>query len=276
MKYKQIPPPAGLKDYIRYFWTLESNDAATSPKTFSIIADGCPGLFIQVTGNDAFYDQNHKPWPRIFLYGQTTQHARIYSPGKFSAMGIYFQPSALKSIFGFNADELTDSCLDMNFVSAQQGLHLSEQLFNTSSVIDRINLLSSFLFCQIRKNNARVDKPTQYALSQIIQSKGRVSLRKLWESLGLSERSFERKFKQGVGVSPKLFSRICRFQASLDQLRNNNYDKLSDIAFENDYADQSHFIRAFKEFAGFSPYRFRKQSNEVVENFAELTQYHAK
>lgn len=203
MKYKQRQPPACLKDYIRYFWTLESNDAATSPKTFSTIADGCPGLFIQVTGNGAFYDQNNKQWPRIFLYGQTTQHAQIYSPGKFSAMGIYFQPSALKSIFGFNADELTDSCLDMNLMSAQQGVHLTEQLFNTSSAVDRINLLSAFLFCQIRKNNARVDKPTQYALSQIIQSKGKVSLKKLWESLGLSERSFERKFKQGVGVSPK-------------------------------------------------------------------------
>jgi AraC-like DNA-binding protein len=53
-------------------------------------------------------------------------------------------------------------------------------------------------------------------------------------------------------------------------LRNNHYHKLSDIAFENEYADQSHFIRAFKEFAGFSPYRYRQQSNEVVENFAEL------
>jgi len=86
----------------------------------------------------------------------------------------------------------------------------------------------------------------------------------------LSEKSFERKFKQGVGISPKLFSRICRFQAALNQLRNNHYRKLSDVAYENGYADQSHFIRAFKEFAGFSPQQYRLQSHEVVENLPEL------
>lgn len=232
MKYKQIKPPAYLKDYIRYFWTLESNGIGTSPKTFTTIADGCPGLIVQQSESGTFYDQNNKQLPRIFLYGQATKHAQIHSPGKFSTIGLYFHPSALKSIFGFDADELTDSCLDLNLMAEPQGFRLSEQLLNTSSIVDQIEILSSYLFFQIRKNNTLMDKPTQHALSQIIQSKGNVSLKKLRETLGLPERSFERRFKQCVGISPKLFSRICRFQASLDQLRNNHYHKLSDIAFE--------------------------------------------
>ena len=73
-----------------------------------------------------------------------------------------------------------------------------------------------------------------------------------------------------MGVSPKLFARISRFQASLSQLRNNDFNKLSDLAFDNDYADQSHFIRSFREFAGFSPHQLRKQSVELLENFTEL------
>lgn len=270
MKYKQIKPPAYLKDYVRYFWTLESNGIGASPKTFKTIADGCPGLIVQQSENGTFYDQNNKPLPRIFLYGQATKHAQIHALGKFSTIGIYLHPSALKPIFGLKADELTDSCLDLNVMAEKQGVHLSEQLLSASSLADQIKILSSYLLFQIRKNDTPADKPMQHALSQILQSKGNLSLKKLRETLGLSERSFERKFKQCVGIPPKLFSRVCRFQASLDQLRNNHYHKLSDIAFENEYADQSHFIRAFKEFAGFSPYRYRQQSNEVVENFAEL------
>jgi AraC-like DNA-binding protein len=54
-----------------------------------------------------------------------------------------------------------------------------------------------------------------------------------------------------------LFARICRFQASLNQIRNNDYCRLSDIAYENEYADQSHLIRAFKEFAGISPNKYQ-------------------
>ena len=109
-----------------------------------------------------------------------------------------------------------------------------------------------------------------YAVSAIARSKGNVALKGLQIELRLSERSFERKFKEYIGISPKLFSRICRFQASLKQLRNNDFSKLSDVAFENEYADQSHFIRAFKEFAGFSPFQYQKQSPEVIENLATL------
>ncbi|MNY79127.1 DNA-binding transcriptional regulator ChbR [compost metagenome] len=69
-----------------------------------------------------------------------------------------------------------------------------------------------------------------------------------------------------------LFGRICRFQASLNQLRAQSYDKLSDIAFEQEYADQSHFIRNFKEFTGLTPFQFRKSIQETVENFPVLVQ----
>lgn len=59
--------------------------------------------------------------------------------------------------------------------------------------------------------------------------------------------------------------RTLLFQETLDQLRTNSYDKLSDIAYENEYFDQSYFIRVLKEFTGFSPLEFKKnmQSNGV-------------
>lgn len=110
----------------------------------------------------------------------------------------------------------------------------------------------------------------QYAVSVIAVSKGNIALKRLQLELQLSERSFERKFKEYIGISPKLFARICRFQASLQQLRSNDFSKLSDIAFEQEYADQSHFIRAFKEFAGFSPFQYQKQYPEVIENLATI------
>ncbi|GAB3643424.1 DUF6597 domain-containing transcriptional factor [Spirosoma arcticum] len=268
MNYEQIQPPAQLNEYVRYFWTLESS-ADTSQKTFRTIADGCPGLIFQQAEKGVLY-QNKKQLPAVFLFGQSTKYAEIALRGQFSTVGVYFYPNALKSIFGLNAEELTNSCLDLNMLAAKQGSHLLEQLSNAPSINSQIELLSSYLFHQYKENNVQVDEPMHYALTQLIESRGNVSLKELQQSLRLSERSLERKFKQYVGISPKLFSRICRFQTSLNQLRANNYGKLSDIAFENEYADQSHFIRAFKEFAGFSPCQYQRQSNEVVENLSEL------
>lgn len=270
MKFERLPAPDYLKAYVRYFWILESNPIDRSPKALGPLADGCPGIIFQPVENGVFYDQYAKPLPEIFLYGQTIKRTAIYLTGQFKTIGICFHPHALKSIFGFNAHELTDDCLDVNLLSKE--FYLSEQLLHTPSAASLIEILSAYLFSQVSKNRIGVDEITHYALSQIIQSKGRVSLTELQKKSALSERSLERRFKQYVGISPKLFAGVCRFQASLCQLKNNQYTKLSDIAFDNGYADQSHFIRTFKDFAGFPPHQLQKQAHQIAGDFPQLIQ----
>jgi AraC-like DNA-binding protein len=269
VKYQHIQPPHYLKDYVRYFWTIESHADDVMPDNFTPVADGCPGLIFQQTGKGTFY-QDSKQLPGIFLYGQATRPTELQVAAALDIIGIIFYPHALKSVFGLDAHELTDSCTDLDAIAAKDGYSLSGQMRTATSITQQVEILATFLIWQIRKNNVRQDAAVQYALGQIIQSRGQASLKDIQTYLQLSERSFERRFKQCIGLTPKLFSRICRFQASLAQLKANDYQKLSDIAFENEYADQSHFIRAFKEFAGFSPYQYQKQPNEIVKNFPEL------
>jgi AraC-like DNA-binding protein len=123
---------------------------------------------------------------------------------------------------------------------------------------------------QQQLNHRQPDEVTKFAINELTRSKGNISLKDLQQKAQLSERTLERKFKESVGISPKLFSRIIRFQETMNQLRKNDYDKLSDIAYGSDYFDQSHFIRVFKEFTGFSPLEFKKQSDEIVENFPTI------
>jgi AraC-like DNA-binding protein len=266
MKYQEIPPPPYLKNHVRFLWTLEWSGVEHLTQIFGPVADGCPGLIFQQSPNSTFFLED-KQLPDLLLYGQTTKYTELHLTGAFCSIGVCCYPHALKSVFRLNADELTNTCLDLDLLSVSKDFYLAEKLANTPSLTGKIDVIAAFLFNQISKNEGGTDEVTQFALSQIIQSNGSISLKDLQEQLQLTERSFERRFKQGVGISPKLFSRICRFQNSLAQLRSNNYSKLSDIAFENDYADQSHYIRAFKEFAGFSPYQYQKKSSEVVANF---------
>lgn len=270
MHYQTIAPPEILKPFVKYFWALKSNGMDKSPKTFGAIVDGCPGVIVVRSEKEAFCDQ-HEKLPDILLYGQTTTPVRLTATGNFDVLGICFQPHALKSVFGFDADDLTNRSVDFDLISVQKQNKLSEQLLNAQSLDNQLKIISCYLFDRIQHNNKKKDDITTHALSQMVQANGNISLRELQQTLQLSERSLERKFKQHVGISPKLFLRICRFQESLNQMRKNNYDKLSDIAFQNDYADQSHFIRVFKEFTGFSPLEFKKQSSEVVENFPQIT-----
>ncbi|WP_205512020.1 helix-turn-helix domain-containing protein [Longitalea arenae] len=267
MDYRIILPPDNLRPFVKYFWVLESNTTTASTITFSPLADGCPGIMFQQPDKGSFYLEENKQLPGIFVYGQTVQPTKMYLNGKLHTVGICLQPNALQRVFGIDAHELTGSCVDLGLVQHKKEKHLQEQLMYAASIEEQINLIAASLLNAAERNHERHDTVSGFALTEILQGKGEVSFAVLQKQLQLSERTLERRFKQSIGISAKLFSRICRFQEALTQLRKNNYQKLSDIAYENGYADQSHFIRSFKEFTGVSPFDYRKQLSEIAENF---------
>lgn len=269
MQCQYLPPPAHLKEYIHAIWTLDLPADSQSPPELRTFAEGMPGLIFQQVTNGSLF-QNDQQLHDLFLYGPATTHARLHATGDLHITGIFLRPNALKTVFGLNAGLLTDTCMDASTLAVREHHSLPEQLVNTRSLTDRIGLLASWIKVQAEKNQERRDSMIQYAVSAIAGSKGNVALKGLQIELQLSERTFERKFKEYIGISPKLFSRICRFQSSLQQLRANDFSKLSDIAFDHEYADQSHFIRTFKEFAGFSPLQYQQQPGELIENLSTL------
>jgi AraC-like DNA-binding protein len=268
MNYRIILPSENLQPFIRYFWVLENSSADDSTLTFSPLADGCPGIMYQQPDKGTFFlEEDNQQLASIFLYGQTIQPAKMVLTGRVNTVGICLQPHALQSVFGIDAHELTGNCVDLGLVQHKKERVLQEKLLAAASIEEQINLISASLLKAAEQNSDKQDAITSFAISEITRGKGDISFAELQKQLQLSERTLERRFKQSIGISAKLFSRICRFQESLNQLRKNNYDKLSDIAYENGYADQSHFIRSFKEFTGVSPFDYHKQLKEVAENF---------
>lgn len=267
--YSQQIPPAFLQAYVKYFWALENAAEISASNTLGPLVDGCPGMVIQLSSEGNVFDQYGKQLPRTFVYGQTLTRTELYLTGKFNVMGVCFFPDTLRPVFGVNANELTDSCLDLSLLPSAREFGLIEKLAGTTFPEKLVEILSAYLYFLIRKNNLSVDPITHFALSQIITSHGNVSLKELQEVLKLSERSLERRFDQQVGISPKLFARVCQFQAAFQQLKSNQYHKLSDIAFDNGFADQSHFIRTFRQFAGYSPFQFKKQAIYSVSGLTE-------
>ncbi|HEY9048715.1 MAG TPA: helix-turn-helix transcriptional regulator [Ohtaekwangia sp.] len=269
MKFTQLAPPPHLRAYVRYFWTLE-NDGDDTATTLGPLADGCPGFMVHPSEKGMFKDEFGNPLAPAFLYGQTITRTSLHLTGKFSTAGICFHPDALKSVFGFDAHEFTDSCFDTNIWSNRRSNSLEDQLLHAATSTEQLAILTTFITDEVRKNQVNPDVLTQQVVTRIMQSRGQITLRDLQQHFSISERSLERKFSQQVGITPKVFSRVCRFQASLQQLINNNYSNLSDVAFDNGYSDQSHFIRTFKEFAGTSPYQFQKQATETATTIPVL------
>jgi AraC-like DNA-binding protein len=271
MRYRQIAPPEHLKSHIQYFWTLENDLFDLSFKRFGPLADGCPGIIVQRKEAGIYYDESQNVLPQLFLYGQTVKRKALYFQGRFETLGICFYPHSLKSLFGFDAHELTDSCLDLSLLTTRKKEHLEELLLSADAPDRQIELLSAYLSSHIRNGKEGIDSAIHAVLFEILRSRGNLSLPGLQNRIGLSERTLERKFQEQVGISPKLFARISRFQASLQQLKANRNAKLSDIAYDNGYTDQSYFIRSFKEFTGLSPREFKAQADQITGGDAPIS-----
>lgn len=257
MFYQKIIPIKPLQQYIRYFWVLED----CGDKAFKIIPDGSPGIIFQETPN-LFLDKRNQLLPQLFLYGQTTLHSEQLAVGNFKNIGVYLQPTALKSIFNIDAYEFTDQLVPIDCLITE---HFLEELLHTDTIKHKIDTISQFLLKRIQKI-AHTSQKADYAV-KLLQNGH--PLKHIQTAMNLSERSLERLIRQYAGLSPKLFSRIIRFQSGLQCLRQKEICKLTDLAYQKEYFDQSHYNREFKAFTGLSPKQYLQQTREHVENFPE-------
>jgi AraC-like DNA-binding protein len=174
----------------------------------------------------------------------------------------FLYPHALKTLFRFDANELTGLGIDLNLLSPAREMNIQEQLLNAASLDIRLQIMNQYISGLSQAKGAIINQAILFAAKTIRESGGLVSLQKLQKEVYISERNFRRLFEFHIGVSPKTFGRICQFDAAFRQLNQNSFSRLSDIAFDNGYADQSHLIRSFREFTSYSPREYVKNTGE--------------
>lgn len=264
MKYYQIPPSPALERYVQYFWVFEEPEDDPVWKTYKIVADGAPGMVFQY--NRAFFDTKQELFPCFFLYGQATSNMYNTSRGGFVNVGVVLKPDAVKTVFGIDSIGLTNTWVDGDLLGQQ---HFSDILLNSGSIENAIRLLGDYILRMAERHHNKSNLLATYASHKLLKDPCEHRLKEVQQELKISERSLERLFRTNIGMSPKLFARVCRFQASLHSLRGNGYEKLSDISYGNGYADQSHFIRDFREFSGVTPKAWLRKAVEVAENYPQ-------
>lgn len=246
--------PETLQPYVKSVLSFQKSGPDHLPNDMPFFADGCPGIMYMESGADIFL--NRKKLSALFLYGQTIKPINIYTFGEVNAIIFFLYPHVIRSLFGIRADELRDNCVDLELLPFPEAKHVRERLSASTSTEARKAVLSDFLLRLTKRKKIVMDRKLIYATSRLTLAKGDLPLKTLRTDIQVSERTFERKFREHVGISPRLYARICRFQSAMMQLQSDNYSKLTDIAYDNGYADQSHFIRTFQEFTGLTPSDF--------------------
>ncbi len=253
MKTQFIIPSPGISRYVSHILVIENDRHIHPDFVLPLFANGSPTLVFQ-TVPALKQDQSIG---HLTLYGQLIRPGALSLRGDFTLIACFFYPYALRALFGIAAQELTDDHMDLAFLQQAKAFSLEEQLLNLSSLTERLQLLDGFIL-QL-SNAGTTDRKIVFATQEIIKDSAPDALIRIRQNLNISERTFQRLFEGHVGIAPKLFSRVCQFNAAFQQLNQYGFTKLSDLAFEHGFADQSHFIRSFKEFTGLTPKEYLAQ-----------------
>ncbi|PKH51134.1 AraC family transcriptional regulator [Tenacibaculum sp. Bg11-29] len=248
MNPKIFKPKQELIEFVKSYWTLEGTKN-TTPKKNTIVPDGTMKLIFHY--GDLYWHHPEKGncflQPRCFLIGQLTKPYIVEPDGDTGTFVVRFHPNGFLPFTTIPIKEMENTPISLERLFGKEGQKLEFEILNANGILKRIEIIESFLL-NILKNKELMDKVVKSTIKTITTANGQVSINELSKQGNLNRRVLLRKFNTTVGLSPKQLSKIIRLQSSLKTLLNKDISKLTDLAYENDYFDQAHFIKDFKEF----------------------------
>lgn len=204
---------------------------------------------------------------RVWVSGVRTKPITIPS-GKGSRMlVIAFHKGKGFPFYPLPMNEISDHVLEADLIFRHSVLDLREQLLASSSTGHMFLLTETFLLSRAGFNSLQPDSFSRcidYAITQIIKSPNQLCLEKLSEEIGYSQKHFIHLFKSQVGLTPKQYMKVLRFQKAILEIESDTSSDWSFIARKSGFYDQSHFIHDFKEFSGFTPNEYLNKKTDAL------------
>lgn len=254
-------PAAPLSNFVENFWLYEGD--RSEQKIERILPTGTFELAINLDQNKLSFYAAERPENSSRFSGAVISgaHGRAFLPGnedKVFIIGVHFKPGGAFPFLGLPASELADTHVDLETLWGASAGRLRERLCEAETSAERFELLEKTLLNRFYSRTQQ-----HYAVSAALEMFGKnqagQTIRDAANRTGLSQRRFIEVFKSQVGVAPKLYSRIQRFQQTRAVIKLNPTPDWSAVALDLGYFDQSHFIREFQEFSGLSPTEYLKQ-----------------
>ncbi len=267
MNYQTFEPNQDLTTLIKCYWILESPKEET-PEKQTIVPDGCMEMIFHYGDLYKQYIENGNSiiQPRCFVIGQLTRPLEIEPAGETGIFSVRFHPNGFLPFATIPIRAMENTAVSLEKLFGQYGQEIEQKILTANSTSDRIKLIETFLLNRLTDTET-VDRIVKSTVETILAAKGQLSVDELSKQTNINRRQLERKFSSIIGLSPKQLSKTIRLQATLNMLLNKKFTSLTALAYENEYYDQAHFIKDFKEFTGFTPKEFYGNSLKMSSLF---------
>lgn len=179
-------------------------------------------------------------------------------------VGLEFSPTGFYRVFGVDCSRLTDRMVDLAEIDRAFAASLGQRL-ETATPDRRAAVMQDAVIERLSANPA--PSPADRAVERIRETRGRISVAELARELEVTPRHLRRLFSRRVGISPKQYAKIVQVNAVLAAMRPGQPGKIQQLALENGYYDQSHFIRDFTRHIGQNPTEFLASGNRFLDMY---------
>lgn len=249
MHYESFAPAPSLQNLVKEYWVFENDDPSTH--TQKIVPDGYSEIIVHY--GDPYQINLSGTWKsqsKMLFSSQISKFFFLQNTGTSGMIGIKLHPTAFYQLFQVDVSSLTDRVVDLNKILSEDLSDLTSVQNQELPIAQRVKLVESWLLKQSTQlfPQAKVNQ----CITDIFNTHGMIDMEQLASNVDLSTRQLERLFKKVVGLTPKFYCRIIRFNYVFEVMKNQN-DSWIRTALQSGYFDQSHFIKNFKEFTGEEP-----------------------
>jgi AraC-like DNA-binding protein len=258
--FELIKPTEILKNYIKNYCIVEINELIEFLPVERVYPNGNVTLVFHYGSPSKLKKRNSIEYieSNLVICGQQSSYYDLSLSGRTSMILIVFKPHGVKSFFNLPISELLNENLPLQDLIENEAPELEDKLLNSKNNNQRIIYLENFLLKRLilDKDFERVE----HAIKMIENSKGQIKTQNIAQEVCLGIKQFERIFSKYVGVNPKKYTSIIRFQNVIKMKREFKELNMTQLAFDNEYYDQSHFIHDFKNLTDLTPRAFFKEN----------------
>lgn len=266
MIFRQRPAKPPLSRFIENLWFYQ--DLAVDHTKEKLLPNGTQELIIDLSPTPKkLYDRRDitrfTAYRRAWISGLQPEYIVIGAERGSSMMGAHFRTGGAWSFFGFPLSELTGCVVELDLIWKQELISLRDRLLQEPDISRKFDLFEAMLLAKARPR-LDIDMSVDVVLQAFRQAPF-LSLRQIAAHLGLSKKQMLSRFDYRVGCTPKLTSRIFRFQRAVQKIHQAEPQNWAGLSQELGYYDQPHFIHEFRQFAGMTPADYARRATGLAD-----------